>query len=69
MVYTESKKQPSLETVQLSGKKEMKGIKNILTLRALSAKKLSNEYLLIYDATLIFFYDSHTGKNYDGITK
>lgn len=33
----------------------MKGIKNILTLRALSAKKLSNEYLLIYDATLIFF--------------
>lgn len=33
----------------------MKGIKNILTLRALSAKKLSNEYLLIYDATLTFF--------------
>lgn len=47
----------------------MKGIKNILTLRALSAKKLSNEYLLIYDATLIFFYDSCTEKNYGGITK
>lgn len=33
----------------------MKGIKNIVTLRAQSAKKLSNEHLLIYDATLIFF--------------
>lgn len=55
---------------QMSGKKEMKGIKTILTLRALSAKKLSNEYLLIYDATLIFFfYDFGTEKNYGGITK
>lgn len=47
----------------------MKGIKTTVTLRALSAKKLSNEHLLIYDATLIFFYDCGTEKNYGGITK